>query len=427
MAAGYGEVCADAEAFGWDHRHGSHDWSRLIANKDREIARLNGIYRTLLEGCGATVFETRAVLLDAHTLDVGGQRITAERIVIATGGKPVAPPFPGGEHCIVSDDAFFLPERPRRVTIVGGGYIAIEFAGIFAGLGSEVTLIMRQDLPLRGFDEDLRTGLLEAMRLQGIDVLTGSGVREVAREGDGTLTVHRPDSGAHSADLVFAAVGREPLTGGLGLERAGVVLDGFGAIRVDAENRTNRASVYAIGDVTNRSNLTPVAIAEGHALADSLFGPAPRRSWALDRVATAVFSSPPIATVGLTEQEAAARVTADIYISRFTPMRHVIGGRTRHTMMKLVVDQQSDRILGAHMIGDDAPELMQGLSVAINCGARKADFDRTVGIHPTSAEEFVTMRTRTRVTTAPGSMEQETMPLGEEEEEMGVAEMGLGA
>ncbi len=424
MAADYGAVRDDARAFGWEFPPGAHDWATLIANKDVEIARLNGIYRKLLEGCGATVFEARATLLDAHTLDVGGERITAERIVVATGGAPVKPPFPGAEHCIVSDDAFFLPERPGRVTILGGGYIAVEFAGIFAGLGSAVTVVIRQDLPLRGFDEDLRAGLLEAMRAQGMTVLTGAGVERVTRAADGVLTVHRPDGGSHQADLVLAAIGRVPLAEGLGLDRAGVALDGFGAVRVDTDSRTNVASIYAIGDVTNRMNLTPVAIAEGHALADALFGPT-RRRWALDRVATAVFTSPPIATVGLTEQEAAARVTADIYISRFTPMRHVMSGRARHTLMKLVVDQQSDRVLGAHMIGDDAPELMQGLSVAINCGATKADFDRTVGIHPTSGEEFVTMRTRTRVTTGPGSMEQETQPLGEEE--MGVAEMGLGA
>ena len=423
MAADYGRVCDDARAFGWSHSAGAHDWATLIANKDREIARLNAIYVRLLEEAGATLFESRARLVDAHTLDVGGERVSAERIVVATGGTPVRPQFPGGEHCIVSDDAFFLPERPRRVTILGGGYIAVEFAHIFAGLGSEVTVIIRQDLPLRGFDEELRTGLLEAMQRSGMDVRVGSGVKAVTVDDHGTRIVHSPDGRVHEADLVFAAIGRTPKAEGLGLEAAGVALDGFGAIRVDGENATTCPGVYAIGDVTNRMNLTPVAIAEGHALADRLFGPT-GRSWALDRVATAVFSSPPIATVGLTEQEAAARGTADIYITRFTPMRQAFAGHTRHTLMKLVVDQPSGRVLGAHMLGDDAPELMQGVSIAINCGATKADFDRTVGIHPTSAEEMVTMRTRARVTTGPGSMEQETQPLGEAE--MGEAEMGLG-
>lgn len=423
IAAEYGAVCEDARAFGWHHLQGTHDWPTLIANKNTEIARLNGIYRRLLDQAGATVFEARATVLDPHTVEVDGQRHRAERIVIATGGAPVRPGFPGAEHCIISDDAFYLPDRPRRVTILGGGYIAVEFAGIFAGLGSEVTVVIRQDLPLRGFDDDLRSGLRDAMLQQGMALHLGTNIARVTRAADGTLTVHRGDGGSHEADLVFAAIGRAPNTSGLGLERAGVELDGFGAVRVDAENRTSCPSIHAIGDVTNRMNLTPVAVAEGHALADALFGPG-RRQWTLDRVATAVFTSPPIATVGLTEQEACLRTTTDIYISRFTPMRHTISGRTRHTMMKLVVEQSSGRVLGAHMIGDDAPEMMQGISVAVNCGATKVDFDRTVGIHPTGAEEWVTMRTRARVAAGPVSVETETELLGEEE--MGVAEMGLG-
>ncbi len=232
------------------------------------------------------------------------------------------------------------------------------------------------------------------------------------------------DGTEHAADLVFAAIGRAPHTEELGLEAAGVETDGFGAVRVDAESRTNVPSIFAIGDVTNRMNLTPVAIAEGHSLADALFGPA-RRRWALDRVATAVFSSPPLGTVGLTELQAATQGTADIYLTRFTPMRHTLGGRHRPSMMKLVVDQQTQVVVGAHMLGEDAPELMQGLSIAINCGATKADFDRTVGIHPTSAEEFVTLRTRTRVAEGPSQPEQDAQQIGEEE--MGAAEMGLGA
>jgi glutathione reductase (NADPH) len=420
MAAEYGTACADSHGFGWDTARGRHDWGTLIANKDREIGRLNGIYRRLLEGCGATVFEARATLRDAHTLQVGERTVTAERIVVATGGRPLRPLFPGAEHCIVSDDAFFLPERPQRVTILGGGYIAVEFAGIFAGLGSEVRLVMRQDLPLRGFDEDLRTALLEALRAQGIGVHTGTEIARVTA----SRQVHLTDGSEHAADLVFAAVGRAPLTEALGLEAAGVATDGFGAIRVDADSRTNVENIYAIGDVTNRMNLTPVAIAEGHSLADALFSDS-RRRWALDRVATAVFSSPPIATVGLTELQAAARGTADIYLTRFTPMRHALGGRHRPSLMKLVVDQRTQVVLGAHMLGDDAPELMQGISVALNCGATKADFDRTVGIHPTSAEEFVTLRIRTRVAEGPAEPEQDAQQMGEEE--IGAAEMGLGA
>jgi glutathione reductase (NADPH) len=425
MAAEYGAACAASHAFGWDTQRGAHDWGTLIANKNDEILRLNGIYRRLLEGCGAELFEARARLLDAHTLDVGGRKITAEHIVIATGGRPLRPSFPGQEHCIVSDDAFFLPQRPRRVTILGGGYIAVEFAGIFAGLGSEVRLVMRQDFPLRGFDEDLRMALLEALQEQGIAVHTGTTIASVDGHGE-TRQVRLIDGSEHSADLVFAAIGRVPLTEGLGLEAAGVLTDGFGAVCVDAESRTNVESIFAIGDATNRMNLTPVAIAEGHSLADALFGPS-RRYWALDQVATAVFSSPPIATVGMTELQAAARGPADIFLTRFTPMRYTLGGPgrpVRRSMMKLVVDQQSQVVVGAHMIGDDAPEIMQGLSVAINCGATKADFDRTVGIHPSSAEEFVTLRTRTRVAEGPSQPEQDAQQIGAEE--MGAAEMGLG-
>jgi glutathione reductase (NADPH) len=423
MAAEYGAACHDSHGFGWDTAPGAHDWGRLIAAKNAEIARLNAIYRRLLEGAGATVFESRATLVDAHTLDVGGRRVTAENIVIAVGGRPLRPDFPGAEHCIVSDDAFFLPERPERVTILGGGYIAVEFAGIFAGLGSQVDLVMRQDLPLRGFDEDLRVALLEALENAGIRVHRNVSVARVDAAG-GARVARLTDGTELAADLVFAAVGRTPLTEALGLEAAGVAMDGFGAVVVDGQSRTNVPGVYAIGDVTNRMNLTPVAIAEGHSLAEALFGAGPRR-WSLDTVATAVFSSPPIATVGLTEHQAAARGTADIYLTRFTPMRHTLGGRKRPSLMKLVVDQRTQVVVGAHMIGDDAAEIMQGLSIAINCGATKLDFDRTVGIHPTSAEEFVTLRTRTRVAEGPAEPETDAQSMGVEE--MGAAEMGLGA
>jgi glutathione reductase (NADPH) len=395
MASEYGAAAVDSHGFGWDTHPGRHDWSALIAAKDREIARLNASYFKLLDGAGCTVFETRATLIDAHTLMVGDQRLTAERIVIATGGHPVRPAFPGGEHCIVSDDAFFLKSMPPHVTIIGGGYIAIEFAGIFSGLGARVDLIMRQALPLRGFDEDLRQAMAEALEAQGISLLAGKTIASVEPDGLARL-VHLADGTMIETGLVFSAIGRVANTANLGLDRAAVDTDGFGAVTVNAEGRTSQENIFAIGDVTDRLNLTPVAIAEGHSLADRLFGPGPRR-WELDAVATAVFSSPPLATVGLTEAEAAARGPADIYLSRFTPMRHTLSGRKRRTLMKLVVDQASQRVVGAHMLGEDAPEIVQGLSIAINCGATKADFDRTVGIHPTAAEEFVTMRTRTRV------------------------------
>ncbi len=418
MAAEYGAMPEDARGFGWSIAPGTHDWHTLLANKDVEIARLNGIYRRLLDGAGAAVFETHAAFIDPHTLDVGGRRVTAARIVIATGGRPLAPDCPGGKHCIISDDAFFLKERPRRVALIGGGYIAIEFAGIFAGLGSEVDVIMRQELPLRGFDEDLRSGVAEAMAAQGIRLHPRAEVAAVEADG-AARRVRLRDGRGVAADLVFAAIGRVPNTETLGLERIGVATDGFGAVMVDGGQRTSIPHIYAIGDVTDRLNLTPVATAEGHALADALFGPGPRQ-WALDRVATAVFSSPPLATVGLTEQEAALRGPADIYVTRFTPMRHALTGRVRRTLMKLVVDQPTQVVLGAHMLGEDAPEIIQGLSIAINCGATKADFDRTVGIHPTAAEEFVTLRTRTRI--AAGPEPAAAAPAGPG---IGIAEAGL--
>jgi len=421
MAADYGATVRDARGFGWNFGDGPHDWHTLIANKDSEISRLNAIYRRLLDSAGARIFEARATFVDAHTLDVGGQRVTADKIVIATGGHPTQPAFPGAEHCIISDDAFFLPERPRRVVLLGGGYIAVEFAGIFAGLGSEVDLVFRQPLPLRGFDEDLRTALAEALAAGGVRLHPGVSPVSVEAAG-GTKRVHLSDGAVLEADLVFAALGRAPNVAGLGLDRAGVATGNAGAVLVNGQSRTSAEHIYAIGDVTDRLNLTPVATAEGHALADGLFGPGPR-TWTLDRVATAVFSSPPIASVGLTEQQAAKRGPADIYVSRFTPMRHALTGRPRKTLMKLVVDQATQRVLGAHMLGEDAPEIMQGLSIAINCGATKADFDRTVGIHPTAAEEFVTLRTRTRVAAA--SPESDAPPLIGPQE-IGAAEMGVG-
>jgi glutathione reductase (NADPH) len=374
---------------------GRFDWAALIAAKDREIGRLNGIYRRLLDGSGCAVFEAHAVFLDPHTLDVGGQRVTAERIVLATGGRPARPEFPGAAHTIVSDGAFFLRDLPRRIVLLGGGYIAVEFAGIFAGLGAEVDLVYRQPLPLRGFDEDLRTDLAQAMAAGGVRLHPAATIVAVEEAG-GTKRVALSDGTVLDADLVFTATGRRPNTAGLGLERAGVASDAAGAVRVNDQGDTSAAHIFAIGDVTNRLNLTPVAIAEGHSLAERLFGAGPR-DWALNAVATAVFSAPPIATVGLTEAAAAARGPADIYLTRFTPMRHVLSGRPRKTMMKLVVCQKTQRVLGAHMLGEDAPEIIQGLSIALNCGATKQDFDRTVGIHPTAAEEFVTLRTRTRV------------------------------
>ena len=403
QASEYGGAAAAARGFGWDIPAGTHDWGVLIANKNREIERLNSIYARLLGDAGVEVFDARAVFTGPHELQVGDRRVTAERIVVATGGIPsVEPPIAGRELGIVSDQAFFLPERPRRVLMVGGGYIGMEFAGIFHGLGSEVDVVYRQPFPLRGFDEELREALAESLTAQGLRLHPNQTVHRVEDAGGGVRRVTLTNGHVVEADLVFFAVGRAPHTAGLGLDKAGVAVAGNGAVMVDARNATSQPHVFAIGDVSNKLNLTPVAIAEGHALADRLFGRGAPRRWDLDQVAKAVFAQPPLATVGLTEAEAAERGPADIYVTRFTPMRHTLTRQAGHrTLMKLVVDAETQRVLGAHMLGDDAPEIIQGLAVAIVAGATKADFDQTVGVHPTSAEEWVTLRTRTRQVGAP--------------------------
>jgi glutathione reductase (NADPH) len=397
QASEYGRYAGDARGFGWDGPAPQHDWAALIAHKDAEILRLNGIYRRMLADSGVTLHDAHASLIDPHTLQVGADRVTAARIVIATGGFPVIQPaIEGMEHGITSDGAFALPALPRRVLMVGGGYIAVEFAGIFAGLGAEVHMVFRQHLPLRGFDIDLRQCLAEGMAANGVELHPSQTVHKVERDGD-VRRVTLSSGKQVDVDLVFFAVGRAPRTKGLGLDRAGVATAPNGSVIVDAENTTSLPHVFAIGDVSNKLNLTPVAIAEGHHLADRLFGRGRPRTWSMDPVPTAVFSAPPLATVGLSEEQAAAQGPVDIYVARFTPMRHVMSKRAGKTLMKLVVDQPTQRVLGVHMLGDDVPEMMQGVGVALTAGATKQDFDRTVGIHPTSAEEFVTMRTRTRV------------------------------
>ena len=395
QAAEYGAHAEDAVGFGWrGAAAGVHDWAALIAAKDREIARLNGTYRRLLEGVGATVFEAQARFLDPHRIAVGDTEISAERIVIATGGRPLRPDIPGAELGIVSDDAFYLDRRPERVVILGSGYIAVEFAGIFRGLGAEVDLVFRQPLPLRGFDRDLREAMAEALVAQGVRLFPESNIAAVEAMGTGRVAV-LADGRRIAADCVFFASGRGANTEGLGLDHAGVATSASGAVMIGEQWRTNVAHIHAIGDVTDRLNLTPVATAEGHALADLLFA-GRARAWNFAAVPTAVFSTPPLATVGLSEEDAAARGKTDIYLTRFTPMRHTISGRARKTLIKLVVEQASGRVLGAHMFGEDAPEIIQGITIAVTAGATKAEFDQTIGIHPTAAEEFVTLRQITR-------------------------------
>ncbi len=390
-ASEFGDAFADAAGFGWTVGPRRFDWATLIANKDAEIARLNGVYERLLTNAGVTIVNGRATLIDAHTVAIGAERVTAKYILIAVGGWPAAPRIPGAELAIDSNDAFHLHALPSRAVIVGGGYIGVEFAGVFAGLGARVTLVHRGPLFLRGFDDDLRAALAEEMRKRGVELRFATQLERIEKHRDGVRAA-LSDGAAIDADFVMLATGRIANTRGLGLETTGVTLDGAGAIVVDRYSRTSVENIFAVGDVTNRRNLTPVAIAEGRAAAETMFG---RRALAVDydNVPSAVFSHPPLATVGLTEAEARARFGAiDIYKSSFRPLKHTLSGRDERTFMKLVVEPKSDRVLGCHMIGADAGEIIQGLAVAIQCGATKERFDATIGIHPTAAEEFVTMR-----------------------------------
>ena len=390
-ASHFGEDFEDAAGFGWTVGERKFDWSRLIANKNDEIARLNGVYRRMLEASGVAIIDGTVHLADAHTVAVGETRHTAEYILVAVGGWPVVPDIPGKEHAITSNEAFFLDALPERVIIVGGGYIAVEFAGIFHGLGAEVAQLYRGPLFLRGFDDDVRRFLAAEMRKKAIDLRFGTSVESLARNG-GAIRATLTGGATLEADLVMYATGRAPNTAGLGLAEAGIALDAKGAVVVDAYSKSSVDNIYAVGDVTDRINLTPVAIREGHAVADTLFGGKPTKPDHAD-VPSAVFSQPPIGSVGLTEAQARAQYGAvDVYKSSFRAMKHTLGGRDEGTFMKLIVEQASDRVVGCHMIGPEAGEIIQGMGVAVKCGATKAQFDATVGIHPTTAEEFVTLR-----------------------------------
>ena len=391
-AAHFHEDFADAAGFGWTVGASSFDWATLIANKDREIDRLEGIFQRALDNAGVEHVRARATLLDEHCVQVGARRVCAHHILLAPGGEPVFPEGAGWEHALSSNDVFELRTQPRRVVVYGGGYIAVEFASIFNGLGSEVTQVFRADSPLRGFDPDLRTGLGDEMRKKGIVLEAERTITEIIKKDDGALQVRLSDGRTVETDAVLAATGRRPRTAGLGLEVAGVTCNDKGAVVVDDFSATSVAHIYAVGDVTDRVNLTPVAIEEAMAFVDTVFKGQPR---AMDHstVATAVFSHPPLCTVGLTVTEAEARYDlVDVYQSSFRPMKHTLSGRDERTVMKLVVDRASDKVLGVHMLGVDAPEIVQGFAVALKAGATKAVFDATVALHPTAAEEFVTMR-----------------------------------
>ncbi len=390
-ASHFSEDFEDAAGYGWSVGERRFDWSKLIANKNSEIGRLNGIYERLLTNSGVEIVEGTAAIEDAHTVVVAGREIRARYILIATGGLPSRPREPGQELGIVSDDVFYLDRQPERIIVAGGGYIAVEFAGVFAGLGSEVTQLYRGDLFLRGFDDDLRRGLAEEMPKKGADLRFRTIIDKTEKTSNGLLA-HLSSGDRLEVDQILYAIGRRPNIAGLGLERAGVALGDSGGVKVDGFYRTSVPSIFAIGDVIDRVQLTPVALAEGMVVARHLFA---GQDTEVDygQIPTAVFSQPPLATVGLTEAQAREAYGAvDIYRSRFTPMKHTMTGRDEKTLMKLVVARDSQKVVGAHMLGQDGPEIIQGIGIALKAGATKADFDRTIGIHPTAAEEFVTMR-----------------------------------
>ena len=393
----FAEDFEDAAAYGWNVEASRFDWPTLRDNKTREIERLNGTYRGLLESAGVEIIRGFAKLRDRHTIEIDdGRTVTADRVLIATGGWPHVPEFPGREHVITSNEAFYLDEFPERVIVVGGGYIAVEFAGIFAGLGAATTLLYRGPLFLRGFDDGVRAFVAEQLREKHIDLKFDAMVERVELTKRGTRRVVLADGRTLDTDLVLFATGRSPTVNGIGLEEAGVALTARGSIEVDGQYRTSADNIYAIGDVIDRVQLTPVAIAEGMVVADNLFN-GKQRTLDYAGVPTAVFCQPNIGTVGMTEAQARQHfANVRIFESTFRPMKHTMSGRNERTLMKLVVDVDTDRVVGAHMVGPDAGEIIQGLGVALKAGATKAQFDATIGIHPTAAEEFVTMREATR-------------------------------
>jgi glutathione reductase (NADPH) len=396
------EDFADAKNYGWQVEVGEFDWPVLRDNKTREIERLNGIYANLLDGAGVDLFEGHAQLVDANTIKIGDKTVTAKYILVATGGWPVVPDILGKEHIITSNEAFYLSDFPKEITIVGGGYIAVEFAGIFAGLGAKTTLVYRGSMFLRGFDDSIRSFVKDEIEKKGIDLRFETNVTSIEKiPGDDDAVRYQLDLTTGEqihTDLVLYATGRKPKTANLGLEQAGVALGDNGQVLIDDYYQTNVENIFAIGDVTDRIQLTPVAIEEGMCIANNLFTDNPKKHLDYRNIATAVFCQPNIGTVGLTEAEALVdhEGDLDIFESRFKPMKHNISGRDEGTFLKMIVRRSDDVVLGIHMVGPDSGEIIQGLAVAMVAGATKAQFDATVGIHPTAAEEFVTLRSITR-------------------------------
>ena len=388
------EDLEDAAGYGWQVPDDGvrFDWPTLVANKNAEIERLNGIYQQLLEGAGVTIIQGTATLRDAHTVAIGERELSADHITVATGSWPSTPDIPGRELILSSNEMFYLPQLPRKAVVWGGGYIAVEFAGILAGLGVETTLVYRGELFLRGFDDDIRQFMVGELEKKGIRLRFNTTINAVEESGTG-YAVSLSDGSVMQTGLVLAATGRRALTDGLGLEALGVEFTTSGHVQVDETFHTAAPSISALGDVIGTPQLTPVALAQGMVLSRRLFGDG-EGEMDYRNIPTAVFCQPSIGTVGLTEAEAReAGHKVVIYRSEFRPMKHTLSGRDERSLMKLVVDGDTDRVLGAHMVGPEAGEIIQGLGVALKCGATKADFDSTLGIHPTSAEEFVTMRT----------------------------------
>ena len=393
-AAHYREDFHDAAGFGWTVPEPTFHWPTLVANKDKEIARLNGIYERILANAGVTILKNRATIVDPHQVECGGKTYSAKHILVATGSWPTVPGIPGKELAITSNEAFFLPELPKSAIVVGGGYIAVEFASIFNGLGVKTTLVYRGKRLLRGFDAELGAKLAEEMTKKGVTIRFESDLASLAKSAAG-ITATFKDASVMETGVVMYATGRKPNTRNLGLEAAGVNLATDGAIQVNKHLQSSVPSIHAIGDVTNRINLTPVATAEGMALAKTLFRNEPTEM-DYDTIPTAIFSIPNLATVGLSEEAAKERGHGvDIYKTGFRALKHTLSGSEEKTFMKLVVDASTQKVLGAHMMGADAGEIIQGIAIAIKCGATKAQFDSTIGIHPTAAEEFVTLREKT--------------------------------
>ena len=391
--AHFAEDLQDARRFGWDVPACEFNWPLLRDNVLNEVTRLEGLYTENLDRHSVEIFRERATLAGPHEVRLAsGRTVTARIILIATGARPVIPDFPGAEHGITSNDAFHLEAVPRRIVIAGAGYIANEFAGIFHQFGSHVTLVNRSDVILRGYDETIRDRLLQISLVKGIDFRFHAEFQKVEKAKDGTLTIHMTGCDPVEADALMYAIGRQPNSEGLGLESAGVTVDDKGAVVVDDDNKSSCDSVYAVGDVTNRVQLTPVAIREGQAFADTLFGDKPTRV-DYDHIPSAVFSHPPLAGVGMTESQARNKLgSVKIFTSDFRPMKNVLAGRNERALYKLVVDGQTDEVVGIHMIGPDAPEILQAAAIAVKAGLKKEQFDEVVALHPTMAEELVLMR-----------------------------------